>query len=663
LILAWFCSLSFVSALPLSGQQKDKPRVRGITVRKLTVADGDQSKVTLAIEITGDKFGPTKTPVVKLINLETGAAVAATVISHDNNKITAKVQLDVAKDPVKYEFSVTVDNESAIPEGHLSDYTVEVRKEEKPEPKEVKPLEITFETFKSEEYPNLHSLLITNKNKDIKTGFSANPALMKVDIVPPGATNITVQPGSSPYQMLVTFLAPEKFDVKGVVVTVFDPTSTLGNNQPIAFSTPFKEKPQKEDPNQPKIEDISVLSMQRHSGYGTVRIKGSGFGDYERPPITGEKELLCCLNRPSNPNIADEQEDRKSDKLVVKDTEVCSLANKGKCDEMADWRRRIEERVNITLLPRNTDFRIERTQIMYVDDKVIDVYFEFSRFNYLSVPLRLENATVTVYKGAVKGTSTSDAAATFTAVLSGPQTFVATKEIGPPRDKNLEYRYAVLNQQDALKLFGEGVGKNFFVIELTVVNNAKKKMAVPLGSIQDETVWAYGDPENGEFLDEGPPTLPPLPLGAVSGYFDAYQKSKGKWAKVFNVLDGVTTLSAAMVPVIKEVGRAGLILSGGGIPALRKAIGDLSSEQLQRLTAMSWENVEEIVPGGSQSKFIYIPRAAQLFGEPLKHKKKDEYVIYRTRREVINITGLEVAGFEVTESEKKTATEQETPKP
>lgn len=661
--LLGFCFLLFGSqpggyALPV-----DEARVSGFTVRKLTTSD-DKTKVTLALEIKGNNFG-TQTPVtVKLVNLETGTAVDAIVSSHDDNLIMATVQIPLAKKSVKYQFRVTVGGRSAIQPGHLSDYTVEVGKEEKKNETPT-PFEITFETFKSEEYPNLHSLVITNKSQDNKAGFSTNPALMKVDIVPAGATNVTIQAGSSPYQMFVTFLGPENFEVKAISVTVFDPDSTLADNQLRAFSTPFKAKEPKAYPNQPTISDIKVLSMQRHSGYGLVRIQGEGFGDYERPPITGEKELLCCLNRPSNPNIADEQVDRRVPKeegegYVVKDYEVCRLADTGRCYAMAEWRRQIEERVNVTLMPRNPDFRVERTQIVYIDDKIIDVYFEFTHFEEYSIPFRLENATITVNKGGVKETRTSDEEGSRTAVLSSPQTFVATKDIGPPRDENLEYRYTVLNPKDAIQLFGGGVGQNFFVIELTVVNNGKKKMAVPLGAIQAEAAWRYGD--NGkEFFEEGPATLPSLPLGAVSGYFDAYQKSKGKWAKVFNTLEGVATLAATMVPVIHEVERPAFILSTGVVPGLRKAIGDLSSEQLQRLASMSWENVEEIVPGGSKTKFIYIPRADQFFGGMVKRKLQG--TDYKLTKRVMDLTGLEVAGFEVTESEKKQATEQEKESP
>jgi len=663
--ITFILGVFLMAAIPTIGFAQDKPLVRTITVRKLTVGEGDSPKVTLAIDITGDRFGTSEIPImVELINLDTGAAAPAKVTKHDASKIIATIELPTSKDPVKYEFRVKVNGESAISDAHLADFSVVIKKEEEPKPK-ASALQITYESFKSEEYPNLHSLLITNKSDNATQGFSSNPALMKVDIVPPGATNITVQPGSNPYQMLVTFLASEKFVPKGVMVTVFDPTSTMANSKPLFFSTPFKEKEKKPDANQPKIDEIAITSIQRHSGYGTLRITGSGFGDYERPPITGEKELLCILHRSRDPRIADEQEDRiprKDDddnlelsQFPARDKEVCNQVTDQKRTAMNNWRQRIEERVNVTLQPRNPDFRVERTQILYVDDKVINVYFEFTRFDGYSAPFRLENATVTVNKGAVVQSPVSDEGGKYTALLSGPQTFIVPKQIGAAKDANLEFTYTILNQRDAKYLFGSGVGENFYVIELAVVNNGKKKVAVPLGSIQADVAWLYGWGKNEEiFFEEGPPTIPPLPLGAVSGYFDAFQKTKGKAAKLFNVLEGIATLSTAMIPVIRELGGATNILSNGVIPGLRKSIGDLSSEQLARLTSMSWEGIEEIAAGGSKSKFIYIPRAEQLFGD---FKRLGEGgVEYNARKKVINLTGLEVVGFEVTESEKKQAT-------
>ncbi|HKU77535.1 MAG TPA: hypothetical protein VJR02_26705 [Pyrinomonadaceae bacterium] len=642
---------------PTAGlSQTDKPRVREVSVKKITIAENNQGAAVVVFEITGEKFGKTK-PSVQLFNSETGASIPANVISHSDNSVTASAQLPVTTKASKFVFQLTVNNSNVISSDHLADFVLEIKREEKKkkEKEKAKPLEITFETFRSEQYPNLYSLLITNKNKDDSPGFLPNPAHMKVDIFPPGATNVAIQPGSSPHQMMVTFLAPEKFDVKAVALTVFDPNSPLGSSEPIAFSTPFKEKSPKADPNQPAISNIDILSLQRRSGFGRLKIEGSGFGEYERPPFPGEKELLCCIYRPRNPDISGEQDLRftidESKNISPIDQEVCANCD---CQTMRDWRQRIEERVEVLLVPRNPDLRIERTQVMYIDDRVIDVYFEFTHYLGYSEPLRLASAVVTVNKGAVVATQSVTEDASISAVLTGPKTYVSSKDIGPPRDKNLEYRYHILDQNDATRMFGSGVGQNFYVIELVVVNNGKKKVAVPLGMIQAEIEWLYGvSRDKKDFYEEGPPTIPPLPLGSVSSYFDAFQKTEGKWAKVFNILDGATILGASLVPVFgRNIERPVAILSGGLIPGMKRAVGDLSSQQLQNLTTMSWEGIEEILPGGSKQKYVYIPRADQLFG----NAKTPEGT--RVKKSIINIRGLEVSGFEILESEQKVATPQ-----
>ena len=663
LLLSLFITFAALLGLIFSGvstvlAQTEKPRVREVSVKKITIAENNPAEAVVVFEIIGEKFGKTK-PLVQLFNEETGASIEATVISHTEDKIMASAQVPATTNGSKFVFQLTISNSNVIPPEHLADYKLEVKREEK-KPKKAEPLEITFETFRSEQYPNLYSILITNKNKDDSPGFSSNPAYMKVDIFPPAATNIAIQPGSSPHQMMVTFLAPEKFEVKAVALTVFDPNSRLGNNEPIAFSTPFKEKAPKVDPNQPTITNIEILSLQRRSGFGRLKIEGSGFGDYDRPPFPGEKELLCCIYRTRTPDISNEQKERfKVDendktKIIPIDQEVCLGFDESRCKEMRKWRDRIAERVEVLLVPRNPDLRIERTQLMYIDDKVIDVYFEFTHYSGFSEPFRLASALVTVNKGAVEEARATNETDDVSAVLVGPKTYIASKDIGPPRDKNLEYRYHILDQSDATRMFGAGVGHNFYVIELAVVNNGKKKVAVPLGTIQAEVEWLYGNSEDEtEFFEEGPATTPPLPLGSVSSYFDAFQKKEGKWAKVFNTLDGLTILGTALVPVFgRNIERPVTIFSGGFIPGLKKAVGDLSSQQLQNLTTMSWEGIEEVLPGGSKQKYVYIPRADQLFGNTTAPKGS------RVRKEIINIRGLEVSGFEILESEQKIATPQ-----
>ena len=651
------CCLCTFTTEPIAKAQEATPRVRSVSVQKISLSESDRSKATLILVVSGEKFGNSSRPTtVRLINQATGVTLPARVTSHTDSKIVASADVDVSTQAVTYVPQLTLAGADVIRPEHLSDYTIEIKQEEKP-PQTAEPFEITYETFKNEQYPNLYSLLITNKNAKNKPGFSPNPSLMKVDVIPAGVTNLAIQPGSSPHQMVVTFLAPDGFETKGVIVTVFDPDSTLGATEPVAFSTPFQQKQPKTDPNQHKIADIKILAIQRRLGIGRVLIQGSGFGDYERPPISGERELLCCVER-SMKAFERHNADNKDFRGVAlresgPDAEVCNIALPAQCEAMQTWRRRIEERVNVALVPRNPNLRVERTQIMYIDDKIIDVYFEFTHFPGYSQPFRLASASVSINKGSVRVTQEQTADTTVTATVSGPQTYADSRDIGVPSDKNLEYRYTVLDQKDASLLFGSGVADNFFAIELAVLNRAENKVVVPLSAIQAEIEWAYGkDPRGDEFYyEDGDATIPPLALSEITSYFDTYHKTKGRRAKLFNVLSGVATLGAALVPVFgQNIERPVAILTGGLTPALRTVFGDLSSEQLQNLTARTWENVEEVPAKSGKTKFIFIQRGDQLF---------DGDVPPKVKKQIKNIRGLEVIGFEVLESKEKLASQQQ----
>jgi hypothetical protein len=315
----------------------------------------------------------------------------------------------------------------------------------------------------------------------------------------------------------------------------------------------------------------------------------------------------------------------------------------------AQWVSDIKQNVKVDLVPRNTDIQIKRSEVTYMDDKLIDIYFEFTLFSGYSRPFRLASTTVTLRKPGTKTIQTVNDVGVV-ATIAGPETFLAAKDVGPRRDQNLEYRFNVMDHEQAGSLFGKGVAENFYVIQLSVVNKGPKKVAVPLAAIQAEIEWIKGSDDSGdaEYL-EGPATLPAIPLASVSGFFDSYNKLKGKKATVFRILDGVATLGTSIIPFVGPGFKTSqLIFTGGVIPGLRLGFGDLSGQQLQNLTALSWQNVEVIsAAGGSLDKYIYVPRNRQDFGAGVSPA---------VRKIPYNLLGLEVTGFEVTESEAIVAT-------
>ncbi|HJQ68529.1 MAG TPA: hypothetical protein VKA70_06140 [Blastocatellia bacterium] len=607
----------------------EKPRITGVQILNFSSKD---KTANLTIEIIGEKIGGA---TAVSFNTLGGQSITAKIESTAENRVVVS-----ATAPVPTEINriiLTVGGKAVEAE----DFKLSIA-EEKKQPQAVQEIEIKFEQFKSPTYPNHFTLMVTRQDGAGK--FVSDPNQMHVEILPPGASDVRIRSGSNSDQLLIDFLAPEKFEVKGVVVTVYD-RGGLDNRTMIAIAKPFKEKPAKADPNQPTISSTEILFLQRSKGTGRLKIEGSGFGQYAAPPISGDDFLRKCIRRTNITPI-------EADPFSVD----CSAEN------VRLWRAMIDDRINLVVVPRNTDLRVGRTEILSIDDKMIDVYFEFSSVDGYSRPFRPLRTSLTIRKPGLKTVQTIKEGGSI-ATVSGPETYLATKEIGPKRDDTLQYRFQILDNESAKSLFGPGVAANFYVIQLAIVNTGTKKVAIPLSAIQAEIDWAHGgsgsnstQAGNGTEYLEGPPTISPIPLAAVSGYFDAYNKVKGVKAKFFNWLDAVATLGAAVVLQDKWVGPGWkdghVVFTGGVIPALRRGLGDLSSQQLQNLTGLSWESVEEVPPsGGSVNKFIYLPRGEQLYtisvglGQP------------NVRKGIKNLLGLEVTGFEVIEAEPKQATQ------
>jgi hypothetical protein len=660
-----------ISPVSAKGKKAAKPKVVKPTVSvasvrpRVTSAATAKNTMPVIITISGTGFGkpPASAKVTLLSNIESGDPTLATVTRATDTEIFAKAELPTGE-AASIEGSVSLDIGDVSVDMHgAGDFKLTV---DKPMPPP-KPhgVEVDFKENNNSQTPTLHSVQITPK--DPSNMFAADPTdpkAMKVTILPPGATNVVIDPVSTPDKTLITFTAAEGFKVQDVLVAVFDSNSSREPGAPVRRAA--GKQPEKEL----KITRVDILSLQRRDGFGRLKIEGEGFGDsYGSPPDTSDLELICDpANRASHVDerddtnkalrAADYKDPKKPKNTDTSGPNTSSLCTTRSFAENQTWRKTVEKDVHVLLVPRNPDLRVERTLIMSANDKMIDVYFEFSHWQDYSEPFRLERVSVSVTK--------PDASSASPAAASGPglapptsatptpkyTTQLASLPIGPQRDANLEYRYTVLDPNDASELFGYGVGKNFYVLQLSVVNNSDKKLMVPLSSIQAEVEWSY-DAEGNPVYDEGSTTLSPLKLAAITSYFDTYQKTKGKKAKVFNILDGVSTLAAALVPVFgKGLERGNSILNGGLIPGLHKAWGDLSSQQLQNLTAMSWDSIEEIPAHGSKEKYVFIQRGDQVFGTVGSDGEQ-------IRKRIKSLQGLDVSGFIVKDSESTSAS----PKP
>jgi hypothetical protein len=660
-------------------QKPDEPRITGVRFFTFPPPAADD-KVSFRLAIDGENLPkPASRDDVRFTTKDPVLSVEVISIVAANKKevlveATAKVGTEITGVTVAQGDTTVVTSR---------DFTVSIKGN--PPAQKLKQFAIKFDHEKNKEFPNLHSLLVTKEGGE--GGFAENPNRMRVDLMPTGATDVDIVQ-SNDQQLDLHFVAAADYEPKSVVVTVYD-GSDLDKRQATAVA-----KTPAEDPNQPKITGTDIVFIDRSQGVGRIRIYGKGFGDYPSPPYPVDEYLWNCLEEfHIRGTVRTDGKDDwvRNEELQDVDARIkaCAKLLKGRVDETItveelkkrleetktnlatyvtkepklweEWGEEIRKKVTVGVNSRNSDIAVERVEILNINDKMIDVYFEFTRHRGFAWPFRLADASVTLKKMVAKTTQTVKNEKVTGTVIGVQETFTVPYQPGPKRDPNLTYRYTVLSRRSANTLLGKGIADRFYVLQLSVVNNGDKKVTIPLSAIQAEVEWVRGDnrktkekPPTVSYL-AGPPTLPPIPLAAVSGYFDAYQKVKGARAILFNVLDATTMAATALVPFTGPSFKdAEVFFSGGFVPAMRKGFGDLSGQQLENLTSLSWESSETLpAKGGSIEKLIYIQK-----DEQFNSKRVDVYGVPPiTRKQIANIMDLEITGFEVIESEAKQATQ------
>jgi hypothetical protein len=524
----------------------------------------------------------------------------------------------------------------------------------------LKEFEVTMDHHTNKQFPNLHSLVLTRQSGDDGAGFAAKASLMQVDLEPTGATDLTIVQ-SNQQQMQLHFVAAPDYEPKSAVVTVFD-GSDLDHRGPCAIA---KVAVPKDDPNAPTISDVKTDFMDRAFGKGRLHVYGKGFGTgVTRPGYPVEEYLADCVEAPRDAKV----------KRATKAKESASCGCRK--EAWTKYQESLRGRATVVVGSRNPAIRVEKAYVIDMNDGMLDVYFEFTRYQGYSWPFRLSGVDLTVTKNVtqvdqvVKGDGVSGEVDHL-----GPATYTVAYSIGPKPDPNLTFQYTILDYDGARNQLGSIVADNFYVVQLSVVNTGTQKISVPLAAIQAEVEWLYGDGKTrwyndkgafretvNEFFIDGPPTLAPIPMAAVSGYFASYQSETGRRARIFNILTGITTLVTALVPLggpsLKD---AEVVFSGGFTTGLGQAWPDLSPQQLQHLTSLSWGDSENVAAnGGSVSKYIYIQRTRQFndTAEPTARSSKANASVRLTTKQISNILNIEVKGWVVPDTPAVDATPQ-----
>jgi hypothetical protein len=528
-------------------------------------------------------------------------------------------------------------------------------------PQALKEFELKMDHQPNAQYPDQHSLVLTRLGGDDGAGFAARASLMQVDLEPAGVSDLRIVP-SNQQQMVLRFAAAPDYKPKSVAVTVYD-GSDLDHRAPCAIGTLAVPK---DDPNAPTISGVKVDFLDRAYGKGRIHIYGKGFGTgVARPGYPVEEYLVECLEPPRDANV-ERPRDAQAKGPTAALPACCACRN----EAWRQYQETVRGRATVVVGSRNPAIRVEKAYVVDMNDDMLDVFFEFTCFKGYSWPFRLSGVDVTVTKDVkqVDQTVKGDGVSAEVDRL-GPATYTVASSIGPMPDPNLTFQYSILDYDGARNQLGSIVADNFYVVQLSVVNTGTQKVSVPLAGIQAEVEWLYGEGkprwynDKGalrervkEFFIDGPPTLAPIPMAAVSGYFASYQSESGRRVRTFNILSGITTFLTALIPIAgPSLKDAEVVFSGGFTNGLGQAWPDLSPQQLQHLTSLSWGDAETVAAnGGSVSKYIYIQRKRQ-FSDTAEATAGSVHV---TTKQISNILNIEVKGWVVPDTPAVEATPQ-----
>ena len=386
--------------------------------------------------------------------------------------------------------------------------------------------------------------------------------------------------------------------------------------------------PKGENPfsDEPKITDIEVLQLDRNLGTGRIKIDGANFGS--------DKDKISVEIVPYDPSlpafgpVPPADKDKAGNKLVDPNGQPYYICP-----------------------GTNTEQQTKAPQILTAQDDIVVVEFSFACQAGYSKPFRIARVLLTVTKGTVPDKTSPEKST----AGKQPQSMTASFEAVPGRDKNLRYRSTILSEAQASSRFGGGVAKNFYVVQLSIVNKGKDKVQIPLAGIQAEVEWYVGTVKSKNqsiYYREGPPTVAPVPLAGAVSYFSAYQKATGPRARFFNTLQGVTTIGSAVQLFFGPGFAQAVGIAGGG---LRQGLGqiwqDMSSEQLANLTAQSFESLESIsANGGSLEKVIFIQKTPE---------KLASIPGTAFGRLIDNVIGFEINGYKAPETPEENATPEQ----
>jgi hypothetical protein len=211
--------------------------------------------------------------------------------------------------------------------------------------------------------------------------------------------------------------------------------------------------------------------------------------------------------------------------------------------------------------------------------------------------------------------------------------------------------YSFVPQDQVKNKYGNGVAKNFHVIQLSIVNRCPMSIIVPLagiaisprlgtsgatksdggnsgaevtkgGGVANDDQLSGSGIAHGAYLAKnavsgatskscipGRMCIVPYSLDHVTSVYSTDRKLTGARAIFFNSLLAAGTLGSAIQPFFGPGFTQAVAIWGGGFTnAAQTVFKDMSAEQLQNITSQSFGTAEQIGPGGSMSKYLFVPK-------------------------------------------------------
>lgn len=164
--------------------------------------------------------------------------------------------------------------------------------------------------------------------------------------------------------------------------------------------------------------------------------------------------------------------------------------------------------------------------------------------------------------------------------------------------------------KQAKTLYGDGIGSNFYAIDINIVNHCQMPIDVPLAGIQIQAAGGQTDGKDCTVKPNLSSNLTPFPLAHLTSIYTQDRKLTGTRAKYFNALQAAATLGSGIQPFFGPGFTQAVAIFGGAFTTASKEIFiDMSSEQLQNLTSQSFGSVEQLqANGGSLQKKVFISR-------------------------------------------------------